>query len=157
MKTVSLVRTVKNDYLAFLLACGGPIFLLVAVVISVLGFIPSLGPAKNVDPELARLMLLGAGTLTAVLGLLLVLRISGIKALIQTGTAAQATVDHIGFFKDRGRVEFHYPHNGRSHRRGVAVMKNKQTQALAPGDEIDIVFDPDKPSRVLIVDLYCVS
>lgn len=42
------------------------------------------------------------------------------------------------------RVEFEYEHAGRKQRLGTAIMKNRRTAAVAPGN----------PSKALIVELY---
>ena len=55
----------------------------------------------------------------------------------------------------RGRIEFEYRHNGQEHRTGVAVMKNKQTTAISPGDEIEVALDPDNAGKAYVVHLYC--
>jgi hypothetical protein len=93
--------------------------------------------------------------LTMFLFFLLARRISRIKRILADGPRAEATVLDIDFEKDRGRVEFEYSHDGQKYKTATAIMKNKQTEELAAGDEIEVAVDPTNPRRALIVELYC--
>jgi hypothetical protein len=63
-------------------------------------------------------------------------------------------VTGISFIKDRGRIEFKYYYQGKNHQTGNAVMKNKYTETISVGDEIEVAIDPGKPRKALIVSLY---
>lgn len=159
MSKVSTGKIIKNDYAAFLLTIGGPISLAISGFAAVFSFIPGgRGQAgQAVDPQFARGMCVVAALLTVLLFALLAKRISRLKRIIGTGPRATATVREIGFFKDRGRVEFEYVHDGQQYQTRTAVMENKQTKALVSGSEIEVAMDPMNPEKALIVQLYCTT
>lgn len=156
MHQVSIRKIILNDYAAFLLTVGGPVMLALSVFAAVFGFIPRIRRrgGRVIDPELAIVFCVVAVILTAVLLCLLSRRIGRIKAILLSGPRAKARVLEIGFLKDRGRIEFEYAHQGRQHRTGSAIMKNKRTTAIHSGDEIEVALDPGDASRAFVVELY---
>jgi len=95
-----------------------------------------------------------AVVVTVILFVLLARRIARIKATLVSGPRVKAKVLGIGFMKDRGRVEFEYTLEGQHYASGAAIMKNKQTTAISPGDEIEVAIDRADPTRAFVVDLY---
>ncbi len=157
MRPVSVIKIILNDYFAFLLTVGGPIAIAISAFTAIFGFIPNIRnrEGKEVNPQFIFGMSIVAVVLAVLLVFLLFLRISRIKNILAHGIHAKAKVLEIWFFKDRGRVEFEYTHNGQKHTTGTAIMKNKQTIAMVPGDEIEVAIDPDNAHRAFIVPLYC--
>ena len=131
MKAVSTGKIIKNDYAAFLMTIGGPQFAVGMIVVATI--------------------------LTVLLFVLLAKRIAKIKRILNTGPRATATITDISFFKDRGRVEFQYTNNSQEHNTGAAIMKNKQTETFTAGSQIEVVLDPERPSKAMIVELYCTA
>jgi hypothetical protein len=157
VNSVSTGRVIKNDFAAFVMTIGGPIFLAISVFAAVFGFLPEVRGrgGQDIDPRAALALCAVAGFVTVLLFAMLARRISRIKRVLQTGPRALATVSEIDFIKDRGRVEFQYTYNGEAHHAGMAIMKNQQTEAIATGSEIEVALDPANPGKALIVQLYC--
>jgi hypothetical protein len=157
MRQPSIGKIILNDYASFLLAIGGPIALAITAFTAALGFIPRAGArgGRAVDPQFAAAACVFAVIITVLLLFLLARRISRIKRILAAGPRTKASVLDVGFFKDRGRIEFEYTHNGRQYTTGTAIMKNKQTTAISPGDEIEVAVDPDNPRKAFVVQLYC--
>ena len=159
MKEISTGKVIKNDYAAFLMTIGGPIFLAISAFTAAFGLIPSVRGrgGQDVDPQFAVGMCVVAAILTVLLFVLLAKRIAKIKRILNTGPRVTATITDINFFKDRGRVEFQYTHDSHEHNTGAAIMKNKQTETFAVGSQIEVALDPEHPSKAMIVELYCTA
>lgn len=163
MNQISVGKIIKNDYAAFLLTILGPVFLVGSVYIAVVGFIPrfgrfaSLRKSNAVHPLEAQIYIWVALILTGILFLFLVKRISRLKRILETGHRTKATVTGISFYKDRGRIEFQYVYRGKKHSTGTAIMKNKQTEKIAVGNEIDVAVDQQNDKKAFIVSLYLKS
>jgi hypothetical protein len=157
MSQASTGKIIMNDYAAFLLTIGGPIALAISAFTAAFGFIPSIRHrgGQQVDPQFIMGMCVVAVVVTMLLFYMLSRRISRIKRILADGSRTKAKVLEIGFIKDRGRIEFEYTYGGQQHRTGTAVMKNKQTTAISPGDEIEVALDPVDPRRAFVVQLYC--
>jgi hypothetical protein len=87
------------------------------------------------------------------LGLLL-WRIQLIRGVFSDGIETTATINSISFFRDRGRVEYIYMHEGKKYAGGNAVHKVKQTEALQVGQQVVVVIDRSQPKQAFIRDLY---
>lgn len=85
---------------------------------------------------------------------MLVLRLIVVNKLLASGERIFGTVAGIGFVRDRGRVEYSYSYQRREFRSGAAIMKNRATLEIRPGDRIVVVVDPASPGRALMEDLY---
>lgn len=156
MMEASVGKIIKNDYLAFVLAIGGPIALGISGFAFGLGMVPAWRGrgGQTVDEPFKAALCIAACVLTGLLFALLTRRIARIKRILRAGPRATAVIADVGFFKDRGRVEFEYEHAGRKHRSGTAIMKTRQTAAFAPGAKIEVAVDPRNPSKAFIVELY---
>jgi hypothetical protein len=141
-KRVSLGKIVSSDYAAQI----GLIMTLVGW-----GFFLYFRYIQN-DPSMVYLYIaLGA----TVIGLpLLAWRWQSISALLDSGTETNAVIHAIGFFRGRGQVAYTYTINGQKYLTTNAIMKNKHTQILKPGDTVTLVVDRENPKKALIRDLY---
>jgi hypothetical protein len=153
----STSKILLNDYAAFLLAIGGPIAIAVSALTAAFGFIPSIRNrgGQEVDAQFTVGMCVVAGVFAVLMFVLLLRRIAHIKRVLASGVRTSAKVLEVGFFKDRGRIEFEYTHHGQEHRTGIAVMKNKETTAISPGDEIELALEPENAAKAYVVQLYC--
>lgn len=156
MSEIATSKVIKNDLGAFLLTIIGPIFLIISGYAAVTGGIPEFRRrgGGSIDSETATALFVGSAVLTVLLFLLLLWRISRLKRILRTGPRVKAMVTGIAFVKDRGRVEFRYVHDGRLHDTGCAIMKNKTTQALTKGTQIEVTIDPANPGKALIIQLF---
>ena len=156
MQSISVKRTILNDYAAFLLAITGPIFLVLSIAGGVFGFLPEVKRPGSipVTPETAVVGAIASLVLTLVLLFLLYRRIARIRRIIQTGERVEGGITDIRFIKDRGRVTFRYLLNGQVVEGGAPVMKNATTLQLIPGTVVELALDPEDPSRAIVVELY---
>lgn len=92
--------------------------------------------------------------ITLISVLVLVWRIRQFFSIYAEGYTAAAHVSNVWFFRDRGRVEYIFSHQGQKYVSGTAVHKVKAVQDLHPGDEVIVVFDPNNPKQAFIRDLY---
>lgn len=156
MQSISVKRTILNDYAAFLLTITGPIFLVLSITGSVFGFLPEVKRPGSipVTPQTALLGAVVSLVLTAVLFFFLFRRIARIRRIIQTGERVEGGITDIRFIKDRGRVSFRYLLNGEVVEGGAPVMKNATTLQLIPGTVVELALDPEDPSKAIVVELY---
>lgn len=156
MQSISVKRTILNDYAAFLLAITGPIFLVLSIAGGVFGFLPEVKRPGSipVTPETALVGGVVSLALTAVLFYFLFRRIARIRRIIQTGNRVEGGITDVTFIKDRGRVNFRYVLNGQVLEGGAPVMKNATTLQLIPGTVVELALDPEDPSTAIVVELY---
>ena len=156
MQSISVKRTILNDYAAFLLAITGPIFLILSIAGGVFGFLPEVKRPGSipVTPETAVVGVVVSLVLTVILLFMLFQRIARIRRIIQTGERVEGGITDIRFIKDRGRVTFRYVLNGQVVEGGAPVMKNPTTLQLIPGTVVELALDPEDPSRAIVVELY---
>ena len=156
MQSISVKRTILNDYAAFHLALTGPIFLVLSIAGGVFGFLPEVKRPGSipVTPETAVFGAVVSLVLTVVLLFFLFRRIARIRRIIQTGQRVEGGITSVTFFKDRGRVNFRYPVNGEVIEGGAPIMKNATTLQLIPGTVVELALDPEDPSRAIVVELY---
>ncbi len=149
-------RILKNDYPSLLMLIFISVVWVVAIGGGVFGFLPKRrgGGGIEVDSSMMNIMLLVAVAVTILCGWLAVKRIGVIKQVIRNGPEVEGRIQSIGFFKDRGRVEFDYEYAGESYHAGNAIWKNRETTQLQDGDGIRLILDPDKPSRAFSASLY---
>ncbi len=156
MQTISLKRTILNDYAAFLLTITGPIFLVLSIAGGIFGFLPEVKRPGSVPvtPDTALAGAVVSLVLTLFLLFFLYRRIARIRRIIQTGERVEGGITNISFFKDRGRVTFRYVLNGEVVEGGAPIMKNATTLQLIPGTVVELALDPEDTSKAIVVELY---
>ncbi len=151
----SVGRIVWTDYWAFL----GVVLILVGMVtypaIVYLGIVPQ---ARGVDPLMGEagapfffwfaLAAVGVG----IPGLFW--RISTIRSVFEQGVRVDGVVTSVWFYKDRGRADFQYSHEGTVYQGGNPLHKTARTKALWEGESVTLVVDPQRPTRAFIEHLY---
>lgn len=142
MEEVPFWRIIKNDYLALLLLILSPA-LLVGVALE----------GRDFSPLELNWALSIAGVLVLPCAVFLWKRVSGIRETLQSGQRLAGRIVSVWFHRDRGRLEFEYSYAG-ARRAGVAINKNSSTEALCPGQEIDLAVNPERPERPLVLGLY---
>lgn len=134
-----LFRILINDYLCFLSAIT-PIFIWFAYFMNRSG--------------LDDFMLYISISVTSVAIPLLIWRIIYFFKLFKTGEETAAVIIGVLFFRGRGRVDYNYSYKGTDYTAGHAIMKNRRTIQLAPGQQIDILVNPDNPTKAVIQNLF---
>ena len=154
-KIPSLVRIVQVDYtasMAFLYPC---VFWGMYLVLTIFGVLPDLMRGVTITQAAGGSFFFIIALVSTVLGLMvLAWRFLKIRSLFEHGIEVKGKIDRVGFFRDRGRVEYSYTYQGKALSAGIAVMKVKRTKALIPSSPAMIVVDQGNPRKALIRDLY---
>lgn len=95
-----------------------------------------------------------AAVVTVVSILVFIWRIRLFFRIFADGLEARATVSNVSFFRDRGRLDYVYTHQGQKYASGNMVHKVKKAVALKVGDEVIVILDRNNPKRAYIRDLY---
>lgn len=139
----SFFRVVSTDYFSSV------VLIIPMVLWGMYYFLP--GPAGRAhDPILAYIAL----GLTFSSGLILLWRWCSIVAVFRDGIQVDGMVTQVNFHRDRGRVTYTYTYQGGKHESGSAILKNKHTRLLYPGQEVTVIVSRDNPKRTLLQDLY---
>jgi len=102
----------------------------------------------------AREALMIALPLSLVAGGLLAWRIVRIHRLFSRGQVVRAQITRVEVAMDRGRVEFAYDFAGHRVSSWTRVHKNKQVEALAVNQEVEVLVDTANPLNAIVRDLY---
>ncbi len=102
----------------------------------------------------ARDALMIAVPLSLVAGGLLVWRIVRIHRLFARGQLLRAQITRVDLAMDRGRIEFVYDFGGHRVSSWTQVHKNKQVEALAVNQEVEVLVDTANPLNAIVRDLY---
>jgi hypothetical protein len=102
----------------------------------------------------AREALMIALPLSLVAGGLLVWRVVRIRRLFSRGELVRAQITRLDVAMDRGRVEFAYDFRGHRVTSWTPVHKNKQVEALAVDQEVEVLVDAANPLNAIVRDLY---
>jgi membrane-bound metal-dependent hydrolase YbcI (DUF457 family) len=143
-RKASLLQIIWNDGVSFLSA---------AVIVgfwAVFFFMPYIKKGWHSDANLAYIF----AAISAAALVVIFWRVRLIKGIIENGIEAKATISSISFYKDRGRVEYIYNHEGQKYMRGNGIMKTKRTKNLRVDDTVIVMIDPGNPGKALIRDLY---
>ena len=74
--------------------------------------------------------------------------------LFRKGVKTTGCLEQIRIFRGRGRFEYSYQVEGRTIQTGIPVLETKQVRSFSQGDSLFIYFDPHKPKRSIVADLY---
>jgi hypothetical protein len=143
-KQPSLIKILTIDYAAFL---GW------LVPVAMWGLYIGLVIFENVESDDFTLPMIFAA-ITIVALVVLVWRIQVFNTVFNDGIEATATISNVSFFRDRGRVDYVYTHQGQKYAGGNAILKVRQTRALQVGEQVIVVIDRNNPRRAFIRDLY---
>jgi len=102
----------------------------------------------------AREALMIAVPLSLVAGALLVWRIARIHRLFSRGQLVRAQITRLDVAMDRGRIELVYDFGGHRVSSWTQVHKNKQVEALALNQEVEVLVDATNPLNAIVRDLY---
>lgn len=103
----------------------------------------------------ARDALMLAIPLSAAVGGLLAWRIVRVHRLFVHGRVVRAQITRVHVARgDRGRVDFAFDFGGRRVSSWTSVHKNKQVEALAVNQEVEVLVDSTKPANAIVRQLY---
>ena len=141
-KSLSLLKIIRTDYWAFLLAMFSVIFPAIYIYDYLRSgeFIPNF--------NLISIGFLGL----SVFGL--ISRCISIITIFNSGWEVKATVSEIGFFRGRGYIKYIFPFQNGRYVGVMNVMKNKATSQFRVGDEVIVIVSRDDPKKSFIRDLF---
>jgi hypothetical protein len=92
--------------------------------------------------------------ISVIAGGFLLWRIGRIQRLFALGRLVPGLVLDVRIIRDRGRLDFTYKLDGNRFRSWMPIHKNKQTLALPPNQEVEVLVDASRPSRAVVRHLY---
>lgn len=81
-------------------------------------------------------------------------RVARIHWFFARGLRLPARILDLRIVRDRGRLEFAYNLNGRTFCAWTPVHKNRQVLKLRPNQEVEVLVDPDRPTKAIVYHLY---
>ncbi|HEX6883536.1 MAG TPA: DUF3592 domain-containing protein [Planctomycetota bacterium] len=156
LRAVSLLRILRHDNAAFLMATFGAVLFLIALVVWITGRAPAGRgrPPRVVSPQEARAELAFTGILMVSGGALASLRALWLRRLFRGGEPVQATVTQVATVKGYSRLRFAYRHGGVPCTLKRTIRRSPRAQGLTPGDTFTILVDPWNSRRVVLAELY---
>ena len=140
MKKFNLEKSIWNDYILMITTIIPTIF------IGFIIYFIYINEDKN--------LILIFGLLAVVFAVLFFVRIKYIKSFLNDADTIQGVIISVGFFKDRGRIDYVYEINNNRYVHGQAVMKSKYTKKLQKGQTINLLIKKSAEKKAMILDLY---
>ena len=85
---------------------------------------------------------------------LLFWRIGRVKSLFRTNVTVPGIIEDLFIVKDRGRLEFSYVIGSKKINSWAPVHETKHVISMSSGMEVNVLYDPKKPSRAIIRELF---
>ena len=139
----SIARTLCTDWPALAAWIGVPMFWIIHFLF------PRIRPGVNDPPPIAI-----AVSATLLCAAVLLWRFHRVSRLFKLGRTAPGTITRLSIARDRGRLEFAFEHGGEMIFSWTPVHKHKAILALQPGDSVEVLFDPEKPTTAIVKHLY---
>lgn len=138
----SLLRTIWVDWPALAVSIGIPVIWAIHFASAYVTWIPAGAPV------------LLPTAITLGLAAALAWRLWRVARLCARGRTAPGEITGLQIVKDRGRLKFVFEHQGQPVESWTPVHKSKAVLALQPGQEVEVLFDPDRPGRAIVKHLY---
>ena len=139
----SIVRTLRTDWPALAASIGLPMFW------SIHFLFPHIQPGVNDPPSIAI-----AVSATLLCTGVLLWRFHRVARLFKLGRTAPGTITRLSIARERGRLEFAFEYEGEMIFSWTPIHKHKAVLALQPGDSVEVLFDPGKPTTAIVKHLY---
>lgn len=141
----SVLRIVTTDWPALAAAIGMPMILVISALY------PRAFPSARSPWGL----LLEFGLPVALAcACLLAWRCKRVLDLFRFGALAAGEITSVQFSKDRGRIGFRYDLNGVKYQSWQPVHQTKRVLELEIGQQVQVLFDPQKPGRAVVQQLF---
>ena len=153
-------KIVSTDYASMLSLLFPIVVIGLYIGLAVFGKIPAPGVLRHggrihwIGTEQAHVFLYIAVVLVFLGVPLFVWRYGSIRHTFLTGIEATGTVVSVTHFKDRGRIEAEFSHDGRTHRMGNPVHLTRQVRAIQEGQTVTIVYRDGDPRKAFIKDIF---
>ena len=138
----SIIKIITNDWPALAASLGIPIIWAIHFAF------PYISKAEQ------QISLLLPSVVTVSLAGILAWRVKRVAWFFNNGVAVSGRVVILRIVKDRGRIEFTFNHQGSNISAWSPIHKTKKVLSLAPGTNIEVLFDAEKPTRAIIKELY---
>jgi hypothetical protein len=139
----SIFKVVTTDYTAF----SALIFPLAMGAFYLFMSLTEENPVDLIVP-----IIFGASAVIAII--VLFWRIQLFNTIFSDGMSANATINKVWFFRDRGRINYSYRYLGQNYMSGNVVMKVKKARQLQMGDQVAVMINRNNPKQAFIRDLY---
>ena len=139
---LSFLRMVEADYIAFI-SILAPVILWAVYAFSYF---------NGRETGTTYTITLAAITVAGILALIWRYRL--FSTVFDDGQQTQATINHVSFYRDRGRIDYEYTYMGQQYKSGSMVHKIRRATDLKIGDQVTVMVDRNKPKRAFIKDLY---
>ena len=151
----SIWRIVQIDYIACLAVLFPLAVWVLSVVLYYTGGLPGVRGHDPVSAEEGLPFFLYMGLIATAIGIpVLLWRVRTLLNLFARGQEVAGRLISVGFFRDRGRIEYAYDYQGQLFQGGNVVMRTARTTALSVGEQVVLLVDPIHPHRAVIRDLY---
>jgi hypothetical protein len=139
---LSILRIIETDYISYM-AVLAPVVLAGVYVFGLL-------TGREVTNTYVYVM---AGITVAGI-FALIWRYRLFTSVFEDGQQAQATISHISFHRDRGKVEYVYTYMGESYKGSTTVHKISRVMNLQVDEKVVVMIDRNNPKQAFIRDLY---
>lgn len=99
-------------------------------------------------------MIMGLLCLEIIFVILWVIRLRYIASYFKNSFECTGVIADIMFYKDRGRVTYVYQIEDTVFKKGMAIMKTKQTKTFHKGQEVSLLIKKDTHKKAIIKSLY---
>jgi hypothetical protein len=138
----TIVRILDSDYTAALALMAPFIFWVLFWFLSI---------THAVDLLIPRYL---AIALTLASLLLVAWRCWFISQIFANGVETPGEVQHIWFYRDRGRILVTFKWEGKEIQKNSTIPKNDYTESLDEGQPVILMIDRSQPERAFVRDLY---
>ena len=150
----SVLRVIWTDPISSFAAMLPVTMWVLFIVLASLGRVPDItGRGRDPFTHAPSDIYLAIG-FTVVMAPMLLWRVLSIRGLFADGIEVPGTITDLSFFGGRGWVKYTYTYQDVTYRGWNSIMKTDRSGTLKPGDQVTIVFRPDKPKRAAIRQLY---
>jgi hypothetical protein len=139
---LSILRIIETDYISYM-AVLAPVVLAGVYVFGLL-----------TGREVTNTYLYVMAGITVAGIFALIWRYRLFTSVFEDGQQAQATISHISFHRDRGKVEYVYTYMGESYKSSTTVHKISRVMNLQVDEKVVVMIDRNNPKQAFIRDLY---
>jgi hypothetical protein len=139
---LSILRMIETDYISYM-AVLAPVVLAGVYVFGLL---------TGREVTNTYLYVMAGITLAGIFALIWRYRL--FTSVFEDGQQAQATISHISFHRDRGKVEYVYTYMGESYKSSTTIHKISRVMNLQVDEKVIVMIDRNNPKQAFIRDLY---
>ena len=156
MQTLSIKNQIRNDYPSGIFLMFPPILWVLWAFQHFFGFLPkrNFRGVTEMDPTSSYWFMIIAFILSIVFITLFIFRTRKFLKLCKLGIIVTATITHINFYKDRGRIDFKFSYQNSEYKTGNPIFKTKFTKLFSTNDSVEVLLLPDIPKKAYILGIF---